>query len=398
MNRQPYRTPPRWWSPTLRPWWVRLVRPYRRYLLRRHLRLRRIDVVGLEHLRSAVERGGVLITPNHSVHYDTYALYEAADRVGRLFCILTAWQVFAMSGWFDRWNYRSHGCFSVDREGTDLKAFRQALGVLVRGRNPLVIYPEGDIYHINDRVTPFREGAAAVALAAARRAGRPIACVPCAVKFRYVDDPTPQLCRLMDRLEERVSWSPRRDLPLIQRVCRLTEGLLTMKETQYLGRAGEGAVAGRVAALSNAILQRIEQRAGLVTIGAAPERVKVLRRVTIQELEAEECDPERRSALARDLDDLFFVVQLYSYPPDYLAENPSVERIAETLDKLEEDVLGADLPAVRGSRSVVIRFGEPIDARPDAERQGAPARLTQALQEAVQRLLDEINSGVIVPD
>jgi 1-acyl-sn-glycerol-3-phosphate acyltransferase len=391
MNRQPYHTPPHWWSPTLRPWWVRLLRPLRRRLLRRHLQIQRIDVTGLEHLRRAADVGGVLITPNHSAHYDTYALYDAADRLGRAFYILTAWQVFAMSGWFERWNLRNHGCFSIDREGADLKAFRRAVDVLVRGKHPLVIYPEGDIYHINDRVAPFREGAAAVALTAARRAGKAIACVPCAVKFRYVEDPTPELARVMERLERRLSYPSLPDLPLVERICRLAGGLLTMKELEHLRKASSGSVAERMRALSETILRRIEQRAGIVTSGPTPERVTELRRVTIRELEAEDGDEERCRALARDLDDLFFVVQLYSYPPDYLAENPSVERLAETLDKLEEDVLGANLPAVRGKRRVLIRFGEPIPAEPGAGRRTEAKRITVALQEAVQRLLDEIN-------
>jgi len=44
------------------------------------------------------------------------------------------------------------------------------------------------------------------------------------------------------------------------------------------------------------------------------------------------------------MDDLFFVIQLYSYPGDYVAERPVIERIAETLDKFEEDVLQATYP------------------------------------------------------
>lgn len=391
MNRQPYHTPPRWWSPTLRPWWVWLLRPLRRRVLRRHLRIERTDVVGLEHLRGAVEAGGVLITPNHSVHYDTYALYEASDRLSRPFCVLTAWQVFAMSGWFERWNLRSHGCFSIDREGADLKAFRRCVEVLARGRNPLVIYPEGDIYHLNDRVTPFREGAAVVAQAAARRAGRPVACVPCAIKFRYAGDPTPELCRFMDRLERHAGIDAQTRLPLRERICRFAEGQLARKETEYLGTPGSGSLTERVAVLTEAILDRVERRVGVSTRGPTPERVKDLRRAAIQRLEADgnvhQPEPDR------DLDDLFFVLQLYSYPPDYLDDSPSVERLAETLDKLEEDVFGAVLPSVRGRRRVVIRFGEPIPARPDAGRRTEAARLTTALQSEVQRMLDEINRG-----
>jgi 1-acyl-sn-glycerol-3-phosphate acyltransferase len=389
MNRQPYQSPPRWWSPTLRPWWIWLLRPVRRRVLRRQLRIDRIDVGGLEHLRSAVASGGVLITPNHSVHYDTYALYEAADRLRRPFYVLTAWQVFAMSGWLERWNLRSHGCFSIDREGADLKAFRRCVEVLARGRNPLVVYPEGDIYHLNDRVTPFREGAAAVALAGARRGGRPIACVPCAIMFRYTEDPTPELLRFMDRLERHAGMEPQPALPLRRRVCHFAEELLARKETEYLGGVGSGSLAERQEALTRRILDRVERRAGITTRGTTPDRVKDLRRAVI--LQMEQTGDGSRADLERDLEDLFFVLQLYSYPPDYLGGEPSVERLAETLDKLEEDVLGAVLPSVRGRRRVVIRFGEAIPARPDAGRRAEAARLTGALQGEVQRLLDEIN-------
>ena len=59
----------------------------------------------------------------------------------------------------------------------------------------------------------------------------------------------------------------------------------------------------------------------------------------IEGLADEETDEETRAKLRADLEDLFLVVQLYSYPGDYVAEKPSIERMAETLDKLEEDVL-----------------------------------------------------------
>ena len=88
---------------------------------------------------------------------------------------------------------RWHGCFSVDREGTDMKAFRQATEVLQNSPHPLVIFPEGEVYHLNERTTPFREGAAAIALSAAKRAKRDVVCVPCAIKYEYLEDPRPNL-------------------------------------------------------------------------------------------------------------------------------------------------------------------------------------------------------------
>ena len=63
---------------------------------------------------------------------------------------------------------------SIDRESTDRQAFKTAVNILQSQPVPLVIFPEGDIYHTTDRVTPFREGAAAIALSAARRNDRPV--------------------------------------------------------------------------------------------------------------------------------------------------------------------------------------------------------------------------------
>ena len=166
MNRQPFEIPPKWWAPKLAPWAVKLTRGYRHRQLRRAQRVVHIEAIGLDYLERAIKSDqGVLITPNHSAHYDSAALYAAADQIGQPLYFMTAWQVFAMSRGWDRWLMQRLGCFSIDRESTDRKAFKQAVNILQGEPQPLVIFPEGDVYHVSDRVTPFREGAAAVALA-----------------------------------------------------------------------------------------------------------------------------------------------------------------------------------------------------------------------------------------
>jgi hypothetical protein len=85
------------------------------------------------------------------------------------------------------------------------------------------------------------------------------------------------------------------------------------------------------------------------------------------------------------------VTQLFSYPGDYVSERPTLERMAETLDKFEEDLLRATYPSVRGSRRVVVRFGEPIALPRERQKKDAVGNLTRTLQEKVQGLLDELN-------
>jgi 1-acyl-sn-glycerol-3-phosphate acyltransferase len=378
------------------PWLVRLWRPLINRELRRGQKIVEIDVGGLAHVQQALAEGaGVLVTPNHSFHYDSYVLIEAAHRIGRPFHFLTAWQVFAMSKWHEQEVLQRHGCFSINREATDLQAFKTAVEILRADRHPLVIFPEGDIYHTGDRVTPFRDGAAAIAMSAAKKADRPVVCIPTALKCVYLNDPTPELAKLMTRLEESLHWRPRPELPLHERIYRFAEGLLALKEYEELGQPQTGRVAERSRRLIEAIVSRLESQHQVTSRGGfIPERVKEVRRAVIKAAEQDGTTPQSKSQLARDLEDLFFVIQLFSYPGDYVAQRPTIERIAETLDKFEEDVLRADYPGIRGTRRAIVRFGEPIVVPKEREAKGAVEKWTDLVESRVQGLLDEINGSL----
>jgi len=392
MNVQPYQKPPRWWSPKLSPWWIRLWRTLRKRQQRRVQRLVEIEVRGAERVRQCLAQGvGVLITPNHSSHADCFAVYEASDQVGVPFYIMVAWQVFQRSGRLKQLALQHHGCFSIDREGTDTQALRQALEVLESRPEPLVVFPEGEVYHCNQRIMPFREGPAAMALLAARKAKRAIACIPCAIGYRYVEDPTPQLLELMDELERSIHWRPRPDLTLPQRIYHFAEGALALKEIEYLGATRAGPLPQRIAGLVDFLLSSLEARHGLDFAQASvPERVKSLRQHLVKRMQdLPEDHPDRRPCQG-DLDDVFLAVQLFSYPGNYVAERPSIERIAETLDKFEEDVLGVKTATIRGARGATVTFGEAIAVTADRGRNAAAA-LTRQLEERVQSLLGQIS-------
>lgn len=392
MNRYVQQLPPRWWGPKLSPWWIRFWRPLRRRRQFREQQLMEVEVRGLDHLRAAAGAGqGVMITPNHSGHADPFIMYHVSDEVRRPFYFLTAWQVFQQLGPIGRRMLQHHGCFSVDREGTDLKAFRKATDVLEQGQNPLVVFPEGEVYHINERVTPFRQGAAAIALAAARRAKKPVACVPCGIKYQYMEDPTAKLVDLMDRLEQEIFWRPRPDLALHERIYRFAEGAMALKELEYVGHTSAGPLPERTDALAQHILGTIEARYGVEhRADATPERVKTLRGLALKKLSELAAGDAARRPYEHDLDDVFLVVQLFSYPGDYVAERPTIERMAETLDKFEEDVLGVYSATIRGPRRAIVSFGEPIQVDGQRKDKSDVPNLTRALETAVQSQLDRI--------
>ena len=354
------------------------------------MRLMEIEVLGTEHVQRALsEKTGILITPNHCTHADPDTMYAVADAVGCPFYFMSTWHVFDSHGPIARRVLQWHGTFSVDREGADLQAFKQAVKVVQEEPFPLVVFPEGEVYHCNDRVTPFREGAAAVALTAAKRAERPVVCVPCAIKYRYLEDPTEGLLETMDELEREIFWRPRPDLPLAERIYNFAQAILALKEMEFLGHAATGKLPERTDALAKVILARLEKRHELTPgENTIPERVKDLRRITLKLLEDVPPEDPQHKRLNDDLDDLFLVVQLFSYPGDYVAEKPNIERLAETLDKFEEDVLGKYSATIRTARKVTIQLGEPIAVEGGRRRKGAAREMIDRLETTVQEMLD----------
>ena len=97
----------------------------------------------------------------------------------------------------------------------------------------------------------------------------------------------------------------------------------------------------------------------------------------------------------RDLEDLHLVTQLFSYPGDYVARKPSVERIAETLAKFEEDALGVAEARAKTDRRAVVSFGPPLDVSAFMAEASGPARdragaLTALIEQRIQEQLDAI--------
>ena len=211
----------------LSPLAVRLSGGLRRRIIRTGPRITDVEVRGAEHVRGALDAGhGVLITPNHSVHGDPMIVYEAAREFGSALYFMGAWQVLGLANPITRAFLRFHGCFSVDREGTDRQALQQAVDVLQNHKEPLVIFPEGEVYHCNERVTPFREGPAAMAVMAARKAERDVVIVPCGLRYYYVEDPLPALLTLMDNVEAALFWRPTPQRPIAERLYRVADGML----------------------------------------------------------------------------------------------------------------------------------------------------------------------------
>lgn len=358
---------------------------------------------------------GVLITPNHSDFADAMVVTELMRRTGRFATFMATRENFdanhGLNGLVMQWM----GGFSVNRGGENAKCQQFAKDILKRGRYDLLVFPEGEVYLLNDLVMPFKPGVAMLALDVASenrkegRSERPIVIVPVAIKYRYLDDVTPALDRLAADLEA-AYFGERRTGPLYDRIYAIGVELLGRKEEEWGLRSDPAwTVYDRVHHIQKFLLDSLERRyLGRVRDEFPFDRARRLMLHLLEALDALRVQPDlsdaerkaRTADLRRDLERAEAAARSVSFADDYVLNRPTPERMAETLTKLEREIRGryVELPKVR--RSAAVTVGEPIDVRGylaayDARgtRKETILRLTRDLQTGIQTMIDAANAA-----
>lgn len=364
-------------------------------ILRRQFNVREIDVKGAEPLARIVREGqSVLVAPNHADHADPGLLVEVGRRYGVTFHFMAARECFERSR-VARFVLQKAGAFSVDREGADLASIRTAMTILQECRHPLVIFPEGEIYHHHEELDVLNDGVATILLRAADKVpeSKKSYAVPVAIHITHDPSIADTFSKRLDALERRITWKPLSKMDPVDRIYRLGSALIAIKEEEFMGEAQKGPLAERIDQLRRYLVEQAEQKHGLEAgQGTIPSRIKALRHAIRKELNSGDArpSPEREEELYDDLDRVFVAQQLYSYPGQYLRENPTRDRIAETILKIEEDVTGRDrYPSPRRAKVV---FDEPVDVREYLQREGLNAKtgvrpMTELLRRRIQALM-----------
>jgi hypothetical protein len=287
------------------------------------------------------------------------------------------------------------GVFSVDRDGPDIAAIKTAITLLEKGGDPLIIYPEGEIYHHHERLDPLHEGVASILLKAAARLkqDREAFLVPVAIRFHHQPEVEATFSPRLSKLEDRIGWTPKPNLPTDERILRLASGILALKETEFLGHAGNGGIQERLTQLCEALLANTESRHSRDPKALTPpERVRALRyRIRRRLLDAEKPPtPAEKITLLDDLDRVFTALQAHSYIGDYLLGDPTLTRRAETILKLEEDLFG--FPTYPTPRTVHVTAAPPIPVSQmirtaQLPPKGGATDLTNLLEKSLSALL-----------
>jgi len=369
--------------PRFSGFWHRIVR----WILPRHLEkehgITAIECIGAEKLRASLVAGhGVLIASNHCRPCDPMVLDSLAAAVWRPFHVIASWHVF-MLGRIQRFLLPRVGGFSIYREGLDRESLKCAVRILAEARHPLVVFPEGIITRSNDRLATFMDGPAFMARSAAKQRGEgKIIIHPVFIRYFFEGDLPGAILPVLEEIEGRLSWQPQTQLSIQERIRKVGGALLDLKEIEYLQASQPGTVEERLRRLENHLLEPLENQwtAGRHD-GGSIARVKRLRSAIVPDMADGSLTETDRASRWRALSDLYLVQQLHCYPGDYLDE-PTPERILETVERYEEDLTDSARPH-RPLRAV-ITVGDAIevDSSRGAAKEADPlaVRLRQKME------------------
>jgi 1-acyl-sn-glycerol-3-phosphate acyltransferase len=382
------------------------------------LLLPRLGVVGVDYDENDLARvralagERVLLVPNHPTNTEPAILFHLSCRVGQPFHFLACREAFEPL--WGAWGQviRRVGAFSVVRGTADRASFRATRDLLAGQKSKLVVFPEGEVYSQNDTLLPFNAGIFQLAfwalddLRKASGGEAPLYVLPVALKYRFVRDMSGAIRASLARLERFNGLPVDRAGGSYDRLRRIGLTMLRSVEQEYrlptpTGEDAEADLTPRMTAIKEAILQRVATAAGLPLPkgDTLPDRMRTL----IHHVEeVTEGEPERRAAptpyeralhhekrerarpLLRDLKRLANYIALTD---NYVRADPTPERMADTLQRLERESFGRAI--LDGPRRCRVRIGEPINL---AERY---ADYQKAKRAEVARVTHEVESQVL---
>jgi 1-acyl-sn-glycerol-3-phosphate acyltransferase len=358
---EPYQFVP----PAYSLWWPRILRYYLPRYIRKTHGVHSMEYRNVERLRELRAAGhSIVLAPNHCRMADPLVLGMLALQADCYLFAMASWHLFKQSR-FQTFMIRRMGAFSLFREGNDRQAIETAINILVDRTRPLIMFPEGALTRHNDLIEEMMEGPSFIARQAAKRLkkhDRPgeVIILPVAIRYAFQGDLAATLGPVLDEFENRFAWQPQKHLSLVERIDKIGQALLALKEVEFLGAPRSGNPYERAERLVAELLARLEADWNIKdTSGSVIARVKRLRTAILGELMSRQLTPNERERCWRDLAACYYAQQMSHYPRDYILREKNLpERVVETVERFEEDF--TDRMRLHEPFHCVIQVGEPI--------------------------------------
>ena len=388
--------------------WPRVLTWFGFRMLRRKYGVTEVEVRGADKAIALREQGhSMLIAPNHCRMGDPLVLQHLARSMKTPFFFMASSHLFH-GGRFSRFALRGMGAFSIYREGIDRTSIEAAVGMLSEAKRPLVIFPEGALNQANDRLNAMMEGVSFIAHSAARKVERrnrssnnnhAAYIVPVALRYLFKGDIEQTVAPILSDIENRLSWRTHDSLPIVDRIYKVGNALMGLKETEYMGRPQMGSFEERLQNLIDHLLHPLEEEwLGGKREDSVVNRVKELRRAVVPEMIEEPDDDdgpsppltaEETERRWRQLEDMAFAQALSLFPPRYVATNPTVDRILETVERMAENLQQSE--QVNPPMKAIVQVGDPIEVAGKRHRHAEQDPLLQQLEDSLVGMLNELS-------
>jgi 1-acyl-sn-glycerol-3-phosphate acyltransferase len=361
-----------------------------------------IDDRDLDHLRNLPKGAGIILTPNHADEYDPRVVLDLSRRCGRRFISMCNREAFDENGGLAGLALQRIGHFSVERGAHDTPAKEYAIDVVAGGDRVLVVFPEGEIFYMNETVQPFHSGTVDIAMQAVirQRATNPnfqAFVVPLAIKYTYPKPIDKILQARVAKMEKRLNICPSENETIKHRLKTLLAAVLKHEQEVYDvnsefepdTKLGEHVQVVRRSILNNLANKYNDEKAlGRKTIDASWELSARLREMLDQ-------GADHPTEIRRDLSALHEVAQMVSWQPKYIASNPNRDRLAEVVIKLERELYRLKRPSQLAPRNVYLRIGAPIEVSAQLSEYQNDAHatlhsLTEQLHDNIQAMIDSL--------
>ena len=350
----------------------------------------------------------VILISNHAEMTEPYAIFYLSRLLREEFNYLTAREVF--EDYFPAGRLlQALGCYSVVRGTPDRNALRATTEILVKGKNWLVIFPEGVSAGLSDTLIPFQPGIGQFAFRAyeelVKKGEDPsVYFIPVAIKTFYLQNMDASIDRALSRLETKL-------LPGIdqnhrgnrERLLSLGEALLKLKEHEYgVVPDAKSFLADRIRVMKEVIITTIASQIG---VEDHPEQVlsdrlrdlinatdRIIHQKKINEQGLTQILRDKAKALRGGLETATNFMALDTY---YLEQPMTTERFLDIVGLLEREVFGRR--HFWGQRKAIIKVGEPVDVNDYApnykiNKKETYQKISSNLETKVREMLLELSS------
>ncbi len=367
---------------------------------RNHL-IRKIRLTGKKGLLETAKnpKARYIIVCNHPTHSDPQVVNEICRRIGVKPAFMAAYDVFARSEMVS-WIMQRIGAFSIDRDASDRKAMKCAGEIIEQGEFPLVIFPEGNVYLCNDRVTPFAEGAAFIALRAQMKLGNdePVYAVPISLKYTHIEDVRSTALNKLRSITKQFKDTLSNEEPILDEITRIS--ILTLaeelKDHGYETPNQNIDVEHLIERTSENIIQKLEHELN-ISSQKDTESVSRIRKIRskIHSLRIDTENKDQHKTFENIAAEAMLALRILGYSGGYAKQNPSLDRVTETIIRLHEDI-HSQIEKPLGKRDVFANIGTPIDLRSRINSDGkigrnSIAKLTEDLERSIQDDISKIN-------